>query len=344
MDIKEFLEEKLKEPSKYELSKEEQKSLEKKGIEEFIKWKLTSKKFRKWAIDDITKGRIDTAVKMALEENRGLRVVYPQGGYKLWKLPTTPEPDWAEFFNISYVLEYVAPIAAAYEPGVELTYYLHTLLMERHDNLTTKEIEAYENAFRKLLAEFEKYIPENIKIVVKKDADFYSREEYFKILDEKYEETEKVYNELPNDKKEHFRKLGELNIKWDGAEDWTKLSNDEKNKKIIDGSIYEMIATTYLDRVMEGIKGPDKILAFMKSGNGFIGIGSTRNSAAKHWVGIGILEQYDNKYVPRILSPNQYDQFKKDCIEEGIDLFGSDSNLKNFSSILIYKGKLNFSK
>ncbi len=333
-DIQNFLTQLLTKSGNHTLTEHEQSLLQDTGIEGFIYAKLTSKKFRKSKMDDACVVRTKKAISIAIQKNKPINVFYPQGGYKLWRFPSSPTVDWAEFFNISYVLKYVAPVAAAYKPGVNLTYYMHTFLMELHDNLTTEEIKKYVDSFEALLTEFRKYLPANITISILRDADIYSKDKYFKALEEGKSQAEKEYVTWSQAQKNDFARMARLNIKWNGKEDWTKLSEKEKGEKIYLAALYESAASSNLPKVAELVKSPDKILVFTKGSAMFIGIGSTKTSIAKYWVGFGVLEQKSSSYLPFVLTPSQYEkaikvQYKRIPIEV--------ISLSNFSEILLFE-------
>jgi hypothetical protein len=155
MNITNYLKQRLTRSSHYTITFLDRRLIKDQGIEVYIFSKLKSKKFRKWKFVPGSAERTKLAIHTKVTNNLPLVIIYPKGGYKLWRLPTSPEVDWAEFFNISYVLKYIAPLAAGYKPGVQLTYYLHTLLMEVHDNLPTAEIDAYVRSFQSLIDEFQ---------------------------------------------------------------------------------------------------------------------------------------------------------------------------------------------
>ncbi len=339
--IQTYLQDLLQTSAQYELTDQDQKLIDSKGIEEFIFKKLTSKKFRKWKLQDGCEERTRKAIHLAVSQDKPLEVVFPQGGYKLWRLPSSPGSDWAEFFNMAYLLSYIAPILAAYKPGVRLRYYIHTLLMEKHDNLTTEEIQEYLNSFQYLLEEFTKNSPANLQLGMWKDADFYSREEYFQRLEDGYEGAKQTFEERPSEKKASIIKSGELNIKWDGAEDWTVLSAQEKEQKVIDGVLYELVASYNLPEVYDDVKGDDKVLVFVKPSPDFIGIGSCKTSATKHWTGFGVLEDRGDKLMPRILSP---EQFEKSLSKEHVTVPVSVLEGDNFAEVMVFEGELTFSK
>lgn len=306
-----FLHQLLTTSSHYEPSSNDKDLIKNKGLENYIYSKLTTKKFRKSKMESECVARTQNAIKLRLQKNEPITVVYPQGGYKLWRFPSSPTVDWAEVFNIAYVLEYISHIAKAYKPGVHIVYYMHTLLMELHDNLTTEEIQAYVDSFENLLNNFRKHLPKNVKITILRDADLYEREEYFSALESGKAQAEKDYKELPKAKTDDLARMANLNIKWDGKEDWTRLSQDEKNEKIYLASLYEMSATSQLKRVSEKVKSPENVLTFTKATKDFIGIGSTKASIAKYWVGFGVLQQKDESFLPIILTPSQYERAMK---------------------------------
>jgi len=340
MDVQSYLDNQLKSAGKYQLTPDDEKLLEK-GNVDFVVAKLMSKKFRKWKLDPACIDRTRKAVEIQVKKNLPIKVIFFQGGYKLWRFPTSPESDWAEFFNLAYVLNYVAPLATAYKPGVELIYYCHTLLMETHDNLTTEEIKAYMDSFAHLQSEFQKYLPKNIKLSILRDADIYSRDEYFKALEEGKVKAEQDIKSWPEARVKDFERMATLNIKWNGKEDWSKLSEEGKQEKIHQAALYEQAATSNLPKVMEMVKSPDTILLFTKASPIFIGIGSTYTSMAKYWVGTGVLQDHKDSFIPRILTPSQYEKamslkHKSVAVKNGLG--------KNFKTIDLYHEPLQFER
>jgi hypothetical protein len=279
MDVQGYLDNQLKNAGNYQLTSDDQKLLNQ-DVSKFAMAKLMSKKFRKWKLDPGCIERTQKAIDIKIEKNEPIKVIFFQGGYKLWRFPTSPESDWAEFFNLAYVLNYIAPLATVYKPGVELTYYCHTLLMETHDNLTTEEIKIYMDSFAHLQAKFQEHLPKNIKLSILRDADIYTRDEYFKALEEGKVKAEQDIEAWPDAKVKDFERMATLNIKWNGKEDWTKLSEEDKQEKIHLAALYEQAATSNLPKVMDLVKSPDTVLLFTKASPIFIGIGSTYTSMA----------------------------------------------------------------
>lgn len=323
----------LTQSGQYELIADDHNLINQNGLLAYLFAKLSSKKFRKYKLEPTVIDRINLSLQTAISSCQPIPVIFFQGGYKLWRFPSSPNPDWAEFFNLAYVISYIAPLAAAYKPGVDLTYYFHTLLMEKHDNLTTAEIKSYMDNMTYLFQKFRQHLPHNIKLNILKDSDFYSRDEYSKALDSGLVQAKKDMESWPEAKLKDYQRMAELNIKWQGAEDWTQLSPEEKHQKILLAGQYEAAATNNLPKVADSVKAPHKILLFTKSAPIFIGIGSTKTSIAKHWVGYGVLEQDQQNFYERILTPSQYQSFSQlEHQTVSVNLLAGT----NFSTIKIY--------
>lgn len=301
----------LKTAAVHQLSYQDEEVLEKIGLHSFITHRLFSKKFRKWKLDPACIERTTQAITTKIAAHEPITIVYPQGGYKLWRLPSSPNADWAEFFVMAYLLEYIAPIAAAYQPGVKIIFYLHTLLMELHDNLTTEEIAAYGESLQAIIAAFQAYCPTNITIEILRDADIYSREEYFEALETGRQQAVAEFAKWPPERQADYTRMANLNIKWQGRERWDLLNELEKQDKLYQAALYEIAATQNLPRVFEKVKSPNNVLVFTKPTKDFIGIGSTHSSVAKYWVGYGVLETDGQRFYERVLSPSQWENCKK---------------------------------
>ncbi len=339
MEIQQYLEEQIKNCGQYELTDLDKKLLDSKGIEEYIFAKLTSKKFRKWKADDLTKKQYTKAVARAVSQNRPLQIVFPFGGYKLWRIPTTPEVDWAEFFMIAYYSTYVAPILAAYEPGVRIIFSSDEVVVERMNNIAQEFTELYFKSFESLTANFKKYSSKNLDIVIKRVRDLYDSDEELEIeLQKNLARGKEKYEALSDEGRARELTTSELNIKWDGVRDWTILSDEEKKEKIKQGVI---IHETYreLSKRKALVRGEDSILIFTTPIPNALALGTTKTSIAKFWVGTGVMTHDGESFAEYIVSPKQWETIK-DQPHEIIKI-----NLlpfKNFQEVLVYPQKFNF--
>ena len=67
-------------------------------------------------------------------------------------------------------------------------------------------------------------------------------------------------------------------------------------------------------------------------------LGSTYSSIVDYWIGRGILEKHSEKFIPRIVSKEQYE-----LIKEKLSIYSTNLiPLKNFKDIEVYDGTLSF--
>jgi hypothetical protein len=126
----------------------------------------------------------------------------------------------------------------------------------------------------------------------------------------------------------------ELNIRWDGAKDLTKLSEFEKRAIIEMGPIYHD-AYCALSKRREFNRGEDKIVIFTTVIPNAIAVGTTKTSVTKFWTGFGVLETDEATFTNRILSPSQL----KAPGRKHFELIPTTSlfSLRNFRDIRIYR-------
>jgi len=304
MNIQKYLSDLLEGAGEYALMDIDAGIIEKKGLQSYIISKFFSKKYRKWSLDEQCIKLVKSEVEEAITKDRPIDVFFAQGCYKLWRVSSAPRANWAEFFNLAYLISYVAPIAVTYKRGVNLTYYFLTVLPQTHNNLSESEVIAYLESFQALIDKFRAYLPENISIKIERDLDAHSRKQYNFALKKALVLANREFYEWPKIKQEDYIRRAKLNIKWNGVEDWTKLNVKEIQKKVERAVLYEYAATQVIlekDKVKRGV-----ILSTLPKEDS-IGVGSTSTSIAKHWVGEGALEESNGMLYPRIFSPSQYE-------------------------------------
>lgn len=332
MTVQEYLQHELRHCAEYTLSEDDIALIDKVGIESYIYTKLTSKKFRKWAVDESSEKQAKQAIKLSVSQGKPLQFRYPFGGYKLWRMPGYPEVDWAEFFAIAYYCRYLAPIAAAYKPGLELLFASDDMIIERMDNIPVADTDAYFKSFKALLGAFVRNFPQNFKLDIVRIGDLYQDKDAMEkeLATNVKQQKEEYATRVDPSKKEKMMKTSELNIRWNGAKDLTSLSEDEKRDIIAMGPVYHD-AYCALSKRREFNRGEDKIVLFTTVIPNAIALGTTKSSVTKFWTGFGVLEERGDSFQPKILSPNQLDQKKAKTID--ISLPGLSS--KNFSSLQI---------
>jgi len=341
-EVQGYLKQRLQTCAQHSLSDAEKEHIEREGLKAFLYKQITRKKFRKWKITERAEKIIETALQYCISGERRIVFRFPFGGYKLWRFSTAPEVDWAEFFAISHTLSYLAPIIAAHKAGIDLVFSSDDVFVERLNNIPKSDTQAYYESFQKLLDQFRKHLPKNTTVDMFRHGDLFETEEVF---EKEFAETvEKIRgtwkSERTSEQLERNMKTSLMNIKWDGAEDLTKLSEGEKQKKVEQSIMYHD-ALIQMPTKMKSNTLPEKIHIFTKPYEKFVGIGSSKASSVSFWVGTGVLEKKGDEYLEHVLSINQYESIQDLPHEEHeIDLVP----LKNFKMIKAYKGPLDFSK
>ncbi len=341
MTPQQYLEHKLKNCAHYKLSMHEQENLRSAGLKQFLFGQITRKKFRRWKLPDLARQRIERALDHCITKQQPILFRFRFGGYKLWQLESAPEVDWAEFFSLAYYSEYLAPIIAVHKPGVKLWFMSDDIFVERLDNVPKSDTESYCSSFQELCAEFKKFAPENFSLEIMRHSALYNSTEELDIeLHAKMKEVEEDWKERQSPGRLRSElATSALNIKWDGASNLTGLSEVEK-KKMIERSAVMHDAIVQLPTILAfSAKNPGMISLFTTQFPGVVSIGTTKTSIVKFWVGAGVLENRNGRYLDRILSPGQIEKIANISPREvALDLLP----LKNFSAIRIFDQKLDF--
>ena len=340
MTPQKYLEDKLKTCSLYDLTEDDKKFIEDNSLKEFLFKQITRKKFRRWKLPDPARARIEEALEFCLSQEKPLVFRFGFGGYKLWRFSSAPEVDWAEFFSVAYYSQYLAPIIAAYNPGVRMIFSSYDVFVERLDNIPKSDTEAYYSSFQKLLDQFRKHFSDNFEMDILRHPSLYKSETALEA--EFANEVNKVKDSWKEDRDEAALKrnlaTSEMNIKWDGAEDLTKLSGAEKQQRIEQGVMYHD-ALMNMPTLRAWSDAKDKIALFSTSFPNIVAIGTTKTSIVRFWVGTGILEKHGDSYNDRVLSIKQlesskdlkYDEVETDLVP-----------LKNFRTVRIYNERFEF--
>ena len=336
MTAQEHLKNRLRSAWKYELTEEDQKALQIEGIEKYIFRKLKSKKFRKTKMDDDSIERVKEAIAINVSRSEPIKFTFPFGGYKIWRVPSFPEVDWAEFMTIAHVLEYIAPILQAYKPGVDIAFSSDDVIIELLDNYPRADLDSYVSSFEKLIAAFQVHFPTNLNLQLERVANLYSDQEYQQELEQNYDDFRK--EGLTEERIQKDFKYSEFNFKLDGKVDHTKTDKQELDELKLD-LMYWSQAYLKLSKRRAFVRGDDKVVLFCTPISNAIDIGSTKVSMTKFWTGVGVLEHMDGKYYERILSPKQFDSVSGQGQVVEVE---SSISMENFGRIIQFNQRLNF--
>ena len=323
-------------------------SLDKNNFKQEVLKRLFLKKYSKKAQYDAAKELTAERVDNILKSNLPFLFCFCFGGYKHFWSPTYPEPDWAEIFSIKFLMEYILPIAKAYDFGVNLEFESEEVAISDMNNVPQDDLDKYNSAFRQLLNYINEKNTEPIDLSLVLAKDFYDKKELLSKMDDYLKEVEDRFAKIPDEEKTVRLKRAETNIKWDGVKDLTDLSEDGKKDAIYKSRIlneafldidYELRGKEYFEK--ENLIPLLGTFGYGAGGESWLHTASNESSIVDFWAGIGILEVRDDKIIKRTLSKRQFDEVKDKLIK--IEITCELSKISNnYSWIYVYPGALNF--
>ena len=285
---------------------------------------LMSKKFRKYSVTESYKEHIKDAISIRVDRNEPIKLTFPFGGYKLWRLPQSPEIDWAELFVLIYFSKWLQKICEIYKPGISFVFYSDDIIVSRMNNVPEADTDSYRESFKSLIRFIEDYVPANLKFTYERVIDQYSSQKEFE---------EDLNSRIDQVNAEFGNKLPELDEKKKASID---LNVKPTKEQLLDPFWREK--NHILHQAYLGVKykrpyyrTEDNILIFTTQITDCLSVGTTKHSIAKFWCGIGVLEKSGDDFNQLILSPSQIEKNKLEKIEIRID--GLDG--KNFNTINI---------
>jgi hypothetical protein len=273
--------------------------------------------------------KIKEKIKKSVQANEPIHLTVPFGGYKKWQLPTYPGIDWAEVFNVVFLREFAAPLAAGYNNGLVLEYFSDEIFVARMNNYPQQDLDVYNGEFSQLIAWFGEYVPENMQLTSSKIRDDITSEELHKRFDKNIQELREKWDEVPKEQQQIRLKKSERNYKGD----LSKLSPEEKQKVLWESTlVHDAFIFGDWDHDTPWAFDEKMIaLGFRYTGSWGIHIRSSRSSTVQFWIGMGALQQKGVEYIPTILTYQQY-LAKRDLLgEQTVELF--DQSFSNLSKI-----------
>jgi len=156
--------------------------------------------------------------------------------------------EWAELFHLRFMLEYVAPMVAVYEPGVLLDYFSNAWLIKVISHYPQSDLDAYTTSFRSLMDRFE--LPANVKVKYNVVADQLPEEELLRRALINRPMVEVGWIKLSKEQQKERLAYSERNIRWD------ILERDEKViPRVLSLNQYEAIKARLKQEVVSGLGG-----------------------------------------------------------------------------------------
>ncbi len=310
--------------------------------------RLFSRKWSRKAQFDAAKEYTESKVDTILNNDLEFLFCFCFGGYKHFWTPTYPEPDWAEIFTIKYLIEYVLPIVESQDKRTKIEFESEEVALTYMNNTPQEGMDKYNKAFKSLIDYINGKVNYPIDLSVVLARDFYDKDELLKKMYDYLPEVKARFDALPEEEKEIRLKRAETNIMWNGKEDLTNISEEEKNKFIYESRTlnesfldidYELRGKEYFEK--------DNLIPLLGSfglgagGEAWLHLASNSSSMVDFWAGMGILEVRENKIIQKTISKKQFDQIKDQLIK--VNLSNDLVNISdNYSWIYVYEGKLPF--
>jgi hypothetical protein len=289
---------------------------------------LMSKKFRKYSVPEKNQAIIRAAIEKNIANNEPIKIAFPFGGYKLWRLEETPEADWAELFSLIYFARWLKPVCALYPKGVVFTFWVDEVVISKMNNIPQEDLDAYQKSFGELLAFVAPYLPSNMKFEVFLERSQYESEEAFEVgLREEMEKLKQARTKDPQPLSDEARRSIEMNVKLTPEQ-----ARDPEWREKIDlmhNAYYSLQERQSRIRPSYTSENITAFTVFFEPN--VIPIGSTKTSIAKFWVGVGALQKRGESFIETILSLTQIEKAK--ATWESVSIEGL--NGKNFKRIRV---------
>ena len=131
-------------------------------------------------------------------------------------------------------MEYILPIAETQSKRTILEFESEEVVLTYMNNTPQEGMDKYNLAFRKLIdfVHNKNKYPIDLNFVLARD--FYDKDELLKKMYEYLPEVQQRFNSLPDEEKKIRLRRAETNIMWNGKEDLTNISDEERRKFIYD--------------------------------------------------------------------------------------------------------------
>lgn len=322
--------------------------LEGKNTKDMILNRLFSRKWSRKAQFEGAKKYTEEKVDTILNNNLNFLFCFCFGGYKHFWTPTYPEPDWTEIFTMKYLMEYVLPIAQTQDKRTILEFESEEVALTYMNNTPQEGMDKYNLAFRKLIDFINNNTNYPIDLNLVLARDFYDRDELLKKMYDYLPKVQDRFNNLTEEEKEIRLTRAETNIMWNGKEDLTTVTEEEKNKFIYDSRTlneafldidYELRGKEYFEK--ENLIPLLGSFGLGAGGEAWLHLASNKSSMVDFWAGMGILEIREDKIIEKTISKKQFDQIKDKLIK--VKLNNELCKISdNYSWIFVYEGKLPF--
>lgn len=198
--------------------------------------RLFARKFRKYSIAPDVKQNVNEKLSNIIEKKLPLTFVPSFGGYKHWWCPTYPTIDWAEIFNMKFMLEYLSQIYNNYKDNKTTTKYeSEEIILSELNNVPQSGLDEYTRTFRLACDCFNGLLNNKVELKLSlareqyKDYNF-DKQKLLNRINEMLPEYAERFESYDEEDKQRRIQKARTNFKLDGVVDDTKLSNQEKEE------------------------------------------------------------------------------------------------------------------
>lgn len=320
MTTSNFLTKLITNKNDYPLSDEDKKTIQREGIKKFIYNTLNSSKYRAQATSEDYLKKIVDKIDLCVNCQVPIHLTLPFGATKNPYLPTAPGIDWAEVFNIAYLHEYLNPIAKAYKYGIVLEYISVGVFEERVNRISQRDINLYDKQFMGLIKFYQKFLPKNFKLIYSRVTDKVPAREAVRRIDLKIIELRRNWNGQPQEVRDRklFRAQRNCIYNPHTKNIQTVLLNSALGHDAFCSECWTTENAPWDEK--------DMITLGHNYTTGWaIHVRSTRGSSVNFWSGMGALIKRDGEYIPTVLSPKQFEEYKSKIKHEKVNLFAKTS-------------------
>lgn len=328
MQPADFLKNLIEDNSEYILSDEDKKVIQHEGIETFIFNKLNSSKYRASSTTEDYLQKVKDKIHLSVMHDLPIHVTLPFGAAKNPYLPTAPNIDCAEVFNIAYFRKYLKPIAKAYKHGVDLHYVSVSVFEEKVNRIPKEDTDKYDKEFTSLLDVYREYLPSNLTLSFSRVEDIIPRQTINKLIEIKMEELKKGWNKQSKEVIDYKLLRAARNSVW-------KESDPHKDALILNSALGHdaFCSECWTTDVAPWDKKDMITLAHNYTTGWAIHVRSCSGSSVNFWSGMGVLKAKNDSYTPTVLSPRQYKEVKSSSKEVEVDIFGG--KYKNLGKVSV---------
>ena len=281
---------------------------------------LTPRWFRFRSVEPDIETYLKEKIGEYVEAGSPIKILNACGGFKNHRIDTAPHIDYAEVFHLAFFTKTLQRICEIYEPGIHLEYSGDCHAACIADNVKKESVDTYVHEFNLLLEHFGSITASNFTITHKHFLDFYDFDTMRKDINDRAAQ-KKLDSKENMELIQKYYHRAKSNFVFDGFEDYTDLSDEEK-----DMLIKTSIIKTYTWYDVDFEHREDYFNSYISLVNlqefpEAYCVRSVRYLPAPvFWQGKGVIKEQKGKLHAAILHVDQYiasrDQFEKVPIEK----------------------------